>query len=134
GGPGGRGAGGAPVGAGIVWHPEGLILTNAHVARGDVSVVLGDGRARPARLVARDPGRDLAALVGERGGGPRARGRGVGPRSGAGSGGAGGGGERAARRLDRRVERATRGRGGARGRQPLRAGAGALGRGRCCRR
>ena len=61
-----RGAGrrdGAPVGAGVVWHPDGLILTNAHVARGDVSVVLGDGRARPARLVARDPARDLAALV-----------------------------------------------------------------------
>lgn len=57
------GPGRASVGAGVVWHPDGLILTNAHVARGDVSVVLADGRARPARLVARDPERDLAALV-----------------------------------------------------------------------
>ncbi|HKA61746.1 MAG TPA: trypsin-like peptidase domain-containing protein [Methylomirabilota bacterium] len=71
-GPGRRGAAGAPVGAGVVWHPDGLILTNAHVARGDVSVVLGDGRARPARLVARDPARDLAALVVEASGLPAA--------------------------------------------------------------
>jgi serine protease Do len=54
---------GGPVGSGIVWHPDGLILTNAHVAHGDVVVVLSDGHARPARLVARDPRRDLAALV-----------------------------------------------------------------------
>jgi len=59
----GRGAGGAAVGAGVIWHPDGLILTNAHVVHGDVTVVLADGRARGARLVARDPGRDLAALV-----------------------------------------------------------------------
>lgn len=54
---------GAPVGSGVVWHPDGLILTNAHVARGDVSVVLSDGRLRSARLVARDVEHDLAALV-----------------------------------------------------------------------
>ena len=59
----GRGAGGAAVGAGVIWHPDGLILTNAHVVHGDVTVVLADGRARGARLVARDPRRDLAALV-----------------------------------------------------------------------
>jgi serine protease Do len=62
-GPGRRGAAGAPVGAGVIWHPDGLILTNAHVARDDVSVILADGRSCPARLVARDPDRDLAALV-----------------------------------------------------------------------
>jgi serine protease Do len=56
------GRGGA-VGAGVVWHPDGLILTNAHVAAGDVTVVLADGEARRARLVARDVRRDLAALV-----------------------------------------------------------------------
>ena len=61
--PGRRGAAGPSVGAGVVWHPDGLILTNAHVARGDVSVVLADGRSCPARLVARDPERDLAALL-----------------------------------------------------------------------
>lgn len=60
----GRGAGGgAAVGAGVVWHGDGLILTNAHVARGHVSVVLSDGRVLSARLVARDVERDLAALV-----------------------------------------------------------------------
>ena len=58
-----RGRAGAPLGAGVIWHPDGLILTNAHVAQRDVSVVLTDGRPRPARLVARDAERDLAALV-----------------------------------------------------------------------
>jgi serine protease Do len=57
------GAAGGSLGAGVVWHPDGLILTNAHVARGDVSVVLSDGLARPARLIARDRERDLAALL-----------------------------------------------------------------------
>jgi serine protease Do len=60
----GRGAGaGVAVGAGVVWHRDGLILTNAHVARGRVSVVLSDRRVLSARLVARDVERDLAALV-----------------------------------------------------------------------
>lgn len=59
----GRGGAGGAVGAGVVWHPDGLILTNAHVAAGDVTVVLADGGARRARLVARDVRRDLAALV-----------------------------------------------------------------------
>jgi serine protease Do len=58
-----RPATGAALGAGVVWHPASLILTNAHVVRGDVSVVLPDGQARAARLVARDAERDLAALV-----------------------------------------------------------------------
>jgi serine protease Do len=58
----GRGAG-AAVGAGVIWHGDGLILTNAHVARGHVSVVLSDRRVLSARLVARDVERDLAALV-----------------------------------------------------------------------
>ena len=30
---------GAPVGAGVVWRTDGLILTNAHVAKGAVSIV-----------------------------------------------------------------------------------------------
>lgn len=63
---------GAPLGAGVVWHPDGLILTNAHVARGEVSVVLPDGRAQPARLIARDRARDLAALLVEADGLPAA--------------------------------------------------------------
>ena len=55
----GRGAG-----AGTIWHPDGLIVTNAHVVHGrhDLKVSLPDGRRLPARLLASDPDRDLAAL------------------------------------------------------------------------
>ena len=55
----GRGGGGA----GTVWHPDGLVLTNAHVvAGGPVTVTFTDGRTLPARLLARDTALDLAAL------------------------------------------------------------------------
>ena len=56
---------GAPagVGSGVLWSCDGLIVTNAHVVRGRVSVVLPGGRAVQARLLARDPERDLAALA-----------------------------------------------------------------------
>ena len=53
-------------GAGTVWHPEGLIVTNAHVVSartGSLRVTLTDGRTLSARLLARDEGRDVAALV-----------------------------------------------------------------------
>jgi serine protease Do len=50
-------------GTGIVWHDEGLIVTNAHVARrGRLAVSLPDERVVEARLVAHDDGRDLALL------------------------------------------------------------------------
>ena len=50
-------------GSGVVWRADGLIVTNAHVARADHALVtLPDGRRVAARLVARDPGRDLALL------------------------------------------------------------------------
>jgi serine protease Do len=50
-------------GAGVIWDADGLVITNAHVARdGPMEVVLDGGRALPARLVARDPAHDLAAL------------------------------------------------------------------------
>jgi len=50
-------------GSGIVWNSSGLILTNAHVARGrDAEIELWDGRRFPARLTSRDSRRDLAAL------------------------------------------------------------------------
>ena len=55
--------GGVAIGSGVIWHSDGLILTNAHVAHGHVVVVLADRRALSARLVARDLERDLAALV-----------------------------------------------------------------------
>ena len=50
-------------GAGSIWHPDGLVLTNAHVvgARG-IRVTLPDGREVDARVVAYDKGLDLAAL------------------------------------------------------------------------
>jgi serine protease Do len=53
----GRGAG-----SGIVWNADGLVLTNAHVVRARSALVEdGAGRKMRARLVARDPGSDLAA-------------------------------------------------------------------------
>ncbi len=50
-------------GSGVVWTPEGLIVTNAHVARGDrATVELWDGRRLEAKVTARDARRDLASL------------------------------------------------------------------------
>jgi serine protease Do len=57
----GRGPGG---GSGVIWTPDGTIVTNAHVARGaDAEVELADGRTFNARLVARDDRLDLAELA-----------------------------------------------------------------------
>lgn len=55
-------------GAGTIWHKDGLIVTNAHVVargRGDgnYQIALADGRTLPARVIARDDERDLAALA-----------------------------------------------------------------------
>lgn len=57
------------VGAGAVWQSNGLIITNAHVVLGrrgqvssSLSVTLRNGRDYPARVVAHDASRDLAAL------------------------------------------------------------------------
>lgn len=50
-------------GAGTIWHPDGLIVTNAHVVhRGPLQVALNDGHVLAARLLALDEQRDLAAL------------------------------------------------------------------------
>jgi serine protease Do len=50
-------------GSGIVWSADGLILTNAHVAcHREAQVRLWEGTELPARVVARDPRRDVAAL------------------------------------------------------------------------
>lgn len=52
------------IGAGTIWHPDGLIVTNAHVARRDyVEIILPDGREVPGQVIARDRKQDLAALV-----------------------------------------------------------------------
>ena len=56
--PGGRGSG-----SGVIWRSDGLIVTNAHVARGSrMDVSLWDGREFRAEVTARDARRDLAAL------------------------------------------------------------------------
>lgn len=50
-------------GAGTIWHPQGLIVTNAHVAgRGPLKVELPDGRVLPAEILAADREVDIAAL------------------------------------------------------------------------
>lgn len=50
-------------GAGTIWHPQGLIVTNAHVAgHGPLQVELLDGRTFDADILAVDRERDLAAL------------------------------------------------------------------------
>lgn len=50
-------------GAGTIWHPHGLIVTNAHVVgRGGLKVQLPDGRTLPAQVMAQDADYDLAAL------------------------------------------------------------------------
>ncbi len=52
------------VGAGTIWHADGLIITNHHViaGRSSLKVTLSQGRDLPARLLASDPEHDLAAL------------------------------------------------------------------------
>lgn len=56
----GRGPGG---GSGVIWHSNGQVVTNAHVARGsDATVELSDGRTFDAEVVARDERLDLAEL------------------------------------------------------------------------
>jgi serine protease Do len=58
--PGGRDRG---AGSGIIWSTDGLILTNAHVARSTrPQVELWDGRRWEAKVTAHDGRRDLAAL------------------------------------------------------------------------
>ncbi len=50
-------------GAGTIWHPQGLVVTNAHVAgRGPLQVELSDGRVFPAQILASSTELDLAAL------------------------------------------------------------------------
>jgi serine protease Do len=51
-------------GSGVLWRADGLVLTNAHVApAGRARVRISDGRVLEARVVARDPECDLAALL-----------------------------------------------------------------------
>lgn len=60
---GARGASGA--GSGVIWSPDGTIVTNAHVVRGGrrMTVELTDGRTFDAEVTRVDRRRDLAALA-----------------------------------------------------------------------
>ncbi|MDQ3996146.1 MAG: serine protease, partial [Gemmatimonadota bacterium] len=50
-------------GAGVIWHPDGLVVTNAHCVRQRrLSVRTEDGRAFDAEVVAHDGRLDLALL------------------------------------------------------------------------
>jgi len=50
-------------GCGVIWRPDGLIVSNAHVARRNrLEIELWDGRVFSAQLRWRDPQRDLAVL------------------------------------------------------------------------
>ena len=54
---------GQGTGSGVIWTTDGLIITNAHVARDSQPVVqLWDGKRFPARVTVKDSRRDLAAL------------------------------------------------------------------------
>ena len=55
--------GGRGNGSGVIWSSDGLIVTNAHVARrSQTRVQLWDGREFCAEIVSRDPRRDIAQL------------------------------------------------------------------------
>src|ERR1700738_2243786 len=50
-------------GSGVIWNSDGMVVTNAHVARSPrMTVELWDGRTYPAELRSRDARRDLASL------------------------------------------------------------------------
>ena len=56
-------AGGRGNGSGVIWTADGIIVTNAHVARASqMRIQLWDGREFDAVLVSRDTRRDLAEL------------------------------------------------------------------------
>jgi serine protease Do len=50
-------------GSGVIWDQPGLVLTNHHVVPGPTAeLTVAGGQRRPARVVRRAPGLDLAAL------------------------------------------------------------------------
>ena len=56
-------SGGQGSGSGVIWTSRGVIITNAHVIRGNSPTVeLWDGRRLAARVLQHNRGRDLAAL------------------------------------------------------------------------
>ena len=52
------------IGAGTIWRPDGLIVTNDHVVPfGQAEIRLTDGRTAIGQVLARDPGNDLAVIA-----------------------------------------------------------------------
>jgi serine protease Do len=50
-------------GSGVIWHPDGLLATNAHVVTAPRHIVrLADGRELEGRVLVRDERRDVALL------------------------------------------------------------------------
>jgi len=71
---GGGNAGDGGAGSGVIFAPDGYLLTNHHVVQGagELSVVLQDGTSFSASLVGADPATDLAVLRAEGAGLPYA--------------------------------------------------------------
>jgi serine protease Do len=62
---------GSGIGAGTIWRPDGLIVTNDHVVPfGRAEIGLSDRRNVIGQVVARDPGNDLAVIAVDLGGLP----------------------------------------------------------------
>ena len=66
---------GQATGSGVVWSPDGVIVTDAHVVNGARQVVVqfADGKQSPARVVGKDEFTDLAVLKVARTGLPAAK-------------------------------------------------------------
>jgi S1-C subfamily serine protease len=60
----GEGRGGSGAGSGVIFTPDGYVITNAHVVRGarEVEIEFTDGTQQRAHIVGADPATDLAVV------------------------------------------------------------------------